>query len=854
MIPRKWFLPSIVTAILLAVTLIFLHGHIRADRDGVHQDAQHATEKLRLNVLSGSKPPAPRMLKVAESEALELYFHEETAEIAVVDRNNGHVWWSNPPDRAEDPLATPYEKEVLASQLSLTYQDRFGNLRTFVSYTDGVANGQFTAESIEDGIRITYTLGEAETGIDRLPKYIHKDRLQQLVLDKLDPDEARYVQNRYYPLKNDPDVLERLDDAVSRPLVLERMIAAFEKAGYSEEDLAFDNEEHGVGEEGAAERPRFVVPIEYRLDGEDLIVHVPASKIEETENFRLRTLDILMFFGAAGAEEEGYTFVPDGMGSLIYHNNGKTKDDIYSQPLFGMNETREQYRRQQITEKARLPVLGLKKGDRAWFAMIEEGAGLASVRADISGKRHSYNHAYIRLHLREEDEVSFAVANRVEDVPVMNEKMYGGSFTVRYTFLYGEEADYSGMAAEYRERLYASGQLTRIDEKGDLPFYLDVIGAITRRKFFLGVPYEGTVATTTFEQAQHIYEQLSREGVHNVHMRYLGWFNKGIYHTKPTNIRLVRALGNRFDLDALIAAIAQGGGQLYPDTAFQHVNRDSPGFFPSQEASRYLTKYVAWRAHYNRARNRMQWMKGDYYLLSPAHLPKHTSKFADRYERFGLSSLSLRDLGDLLHSDARTKQEILREEAREIVVGELAMLAQRFPDLLVAGGNAYALPYARHLIDVPESTSRFNITDEEVPFYQMVVHGSIDYAGAPLNLANEQDLKRSMLKLVEYGMAPRFAWSYAPSSMFKQTMFDHYYSTYYEDWLEQAVDLYLQLNEALSSVRSEHMVGHEKIDEGVFKTTYESGSFFIVNYNEFPVTVDDAVIPAQSFVAGGKSQ
>ena len=55
-------------------------------------------------------------------------------------------------------------------------------------------------------------------------------------------------------------------------------------------------------------------------------------------------------------------------------------------------------------------------------------------------------------------------------------------------------------------------------------------------------------------------------------------------------------------------------------------------------------------------------MRGDYFLLSPARLSHHTSEFADEYERFGLSSLSLRDLGDLLlHSDARKNREILRK-------------------------------------------------------------------------------------------------------------------------------------------------------------------------------------------------
>ena len=60
--------------------------------------------------------------------------------------------------------------------------------------------------------------------------------------------------------------------------------------------------------------------------------------------------------------------------------------------------------------------------------------------------------------------------------------------------------------------------------------------------------------------------------------------------------------------------------------------------------------------------------------------------------------------------------------------------------MLITGGNAYALPYADQIVNVPMESSHFNIVDETVPFYQMVIHGSIDYAGSPINLHDEQDM------------------------------------------------------------------------------------------------------------------
>ena len=60
---------------------------------------------------------------------------------------------------------------------------------------------------LDNGIRVTYTLGDVSLGIDALPKYISQDRLQEKVISKLDESLARYVQARYYPMKDNPAML-----------------------------------------------------------------------------------------------------------------------------------------------------------------------------------------------------------------------------------------------------------------------------------------------------------------------------------------------------------------------------------------------------------------------------------------------------------------------------------------------------------------------------------------------------------------------------------------------------------------------------------------------------------------------
>ena len=62
--------------------------------------------------------------------------------------------------------------------------------------------------------------------------------------------------------------------------------------------------------------------MEYRLEGDDLIVTVPLSEIEYKENAPIVSMTILPYFGAGSTQEDGYMLVPEGGGSIIRFNNG----------------------------------------------------------------------------------------------------------------------------------------------------------------------------------------------------------------------------------------------------------------------------------------------------------------------------------------------------------------------------------------------------------------------------------------------------------------------------------------------------------------------------------------------------
>lgn len=839
---------------ILAGSILFLSSRrVKAVEASSYMEVTAELETgSELAALPDSSEGVPGMLLAADDAELSLYYNADTTEIAVKDKRTGQIWYSNPVSRNEDTLASGFEKELLSSQLTVLFRDAVGTLESYTNFAQSISSKQFTAEGLKNGLRITYTIGDTSAGIDVLPKYISQSRLEEAVLSKLDAATAKYVGIRYYPKEGSPEVLERIDAQVSKPLVLKKMTAAFTQAGYTAEDLARDNEENGVGGGAESNRPNFVIPLEYRLDGGSLLVSVPVNQVKESGQYQIRSLELLNMFGAADQQTDGYMFVPDGSGSLIHLNNGKVKEEQYVQRVYGADPNDNSYRRGQVSQNARMPVFGMKAGDAAWFAVIEKGDAIASIAADISGKKNSYNFIHSSYSLRGEDELELYTGSTIQEIQLLNEEIYKGDIQVRYSFLNKDKASYSGMAELYRDKLVSGEALQPLADAQDIPFYLDMLGAVDKQKSVLGIPYRSEMAMTSFHQAALIAGQLKQDGIERLLMRYIGWSSKGVNHATPDKLKTESVLGSKSELIALRDQLEQAGGTLFPDVAFQQIYHNDSSFTPSSDASRFVTREEAELYPYNRALSRMDMTLGSYYLLSPAKLPYYVDAFMAKYNSYGMKGLSLRDLGDVLSSDFRVSRVIQRETAKSIVEEQLGQIGQDIGQTMVSGGNAYAWPYSDHLINTPTASSGFALTDEEIPFYQMVIHGFISYAGAPVNLSDEQDLHKQMLRSIELGAAPYFSWSHQPSSELKFTHFDSMYATYYKDWYDQAVSMYKEVNKVLSPVQNARIMNHIRHQEGVVEVQYSNGISIYVNYTDKDVSAQGTAVGAGQYVIEGE--
>lgn len=815
--------------------------------------ASSSSSANAVKVLSAAVKPPAGMDLVTQNDSLALFMNKQNTEIAIEDKASGKVFYSNPPDRDSDAVASGFQKGMLGGQLFLTYLDSTSNYHNFDNYNDSIKKKQFKVENLKNGVKITYTIGDTAKGKSALPQFISKDRMQKLIFDKVDKESQHYILRHYLPDSKNPNIYKRFDDSLNT-FALNKTLDIFNKAGYTAKDLAKDNQLNHVKGGAGNGKAVFTVPLEYQLEGNQLVATVPVKEIKETDGFQITNIDLLDYFGAAGTKAKGYELVPDGSGGLIDLNNGKTYGDAFSEQVYKRDQTIVPDKEPSPNNGAELPVFGIKSNDQAIIGIISQGDAIASVNADVSGRTNSYNFTYAGFQVRYHQQMALHGAGNTAVNEITQQDEYAGDLQVRYGFLSGDQANYSGMAQYYRNYLQQKYKLSALKPNQHVPFYLDLVGAIQKRATILGIPYKKMLPLTTFKNAEQIVSEMKQGGINNIQLRYLGWFDHGVSQTVANHISPDGELGGTSGFNSMNQFMNKQGVTVYPDVSFNRVYRGSWGFNARTEASRTILRRLGQFYDYNVADQSLgsdMPLLRQHYVLSPNVLPDIVKDYLDAYKKYKLNNISLRYFGDVLNSDYNTKKQIGRQKAESIYDQQLSDIQKESSNIMVTSGNAYTLPYAKQIVNMPLSDTHYIIEDQSVPFYQMVVHGLINYSGDPINLAPNQDMQFHLLKDLEFGAYPHFEWFYQGSDQVLLTKYDSIYSGNYKSWLGDAESMYKKVDKVYANIQNQSMISHVQLQNGVFKTTYANGAYVIVNYNSDPVTVDGQTIGAKNFAAGG---
>lgn len=809
-----------------------------------------------------------RMKQIAENAELALYFDEERTDVAVRVKETGDVWFSNPPAADEDALAGSYYKNLMKSQISLRYYNESVQASEMDNYNDAIADGQFSFAYTDDGVSVTYNMGETA---DRyiLPQIISAERYETYV-SGMEKDVAKKVGRNYTCLDPDGMKTDELKEYMEKYPALENgmlyvlkegtkdykkeeVMEAFAAVGYTAEDMYADNEANGF--EAANEKAWFNVTLDYRLDGDNLVVSLDPRRVEyDTENYSLVHISLLQYFGAAEAGEEGYLFVPDGSGALIAFDNGKTAAAAYTGYCYGEDKTNlvNTEKKTEIDQSVtvKLPVFGVKQTDQALFAIIESGEANADINADISGKTDSYNRAYAGFGYLSYGGISMGEVVGAHSFQMYSEPQFSEDFAVRYAFLHGEAADYSGMAAYYQAYLREQGVFGERVSGEVTPFYVNFIGAVQKWDSFMGIKHKATQELTTYAQASDVISELQTAGVEGIKVEYSGWSTGGLHGTAPGGIRALDCL-NTLDtkLSDFLAQMEEKDIPVFHTAQLQYVYKDTvgDGYSPESMAPRYYDKTIATVKDYLIPNGKWTAKNGVTQLISPYFAEEMADTVLEKAAKHGLSGIDVDTLSGTLYSDFYEKRYTDRQMAENYNCAAMEKLAAACDGRLMgSNANVYAWKYLSDITEVPLDGNRVQLIDKTVPFYAMVLHGYRDFTGEAMNLSD--DLTTMILKSVECGSGISFQWICGDNSLLKDTDFDSLYSVSFDVWKEKAVEIWKKVNDATGSLRGQLILRHEMLEDGVYRTIFEDGTRIVVNYNRNAVEYEGKTIAAQDFL------
>lgn len=846
----RWIVLAVLLVIVAAVAAWYLiRFEFNRDYQAYIEAPAGAAAQSELAALTDENPnvAAPFQL-FAENDNLKLYADLETANVAIYDKRSGETVYSNPVDADADKVANKTNKNYLKSQFLLDYYNAGLTSSTYDSYSMSVALGNFRAAAIEDGIAFIY-----DVGVDSIqyltPSYLPTERYEGL-----------YEQLSAQAKKAADIVYEKRDDGywisatgASRTREMARVSKEFVALGMTKAEYL---EMEALAGKEQAETLGFTVTLEWHLGEDNVEAKLPVSAIEERGGGKVYRIQLLPYMAAAGSDENGYMVVPNGSGSLIRFNNGKNSAAVYSQYVYDMDLIDGDYTQTQTIQSVRLPLWGVCRENTSVLATIENGASLAAISADVAGRNNSYNNAFAMFTLRGSELLSLFGAGETAEMPIVEDNYYGEDLVIRYTFLTAENKGYSGLANYYRARLIAENVLSPLEETGDIPFYYDVIGGVKETTHFMGIQYLHVRAMTTFDEAVEIAQSLNKAGIKHQVMNFQGWMNGGYYHDVANNVSVLRQLGGKDRLENLNSAIARLGGELYADVAFQKVTQISKHYMENQETSRYYgAGYIAQFGVTNPASLRrtsaLGYSENIYNLLSPKFLPYYVSGFLSSTKDYSLNGYSLRDLGCELHADKRRTELINREQALMIVESQLQAIADSGKNVMVSGGNLYALNGVKHVIDAPMTATEYVIVDETIPLYEMILHGCVDYTGQALNTIVSDDWQAKLLKMVEYGASPRYTFTAQQASDMKYTALNRLYATTVANWTDTAAEQYAYLNAALASVSGAQMVKHTILSDTLRSVEYDNGVTIYINYGSQDAQAGSGTVPAKAYLVTG---
>lgn len=604
----------------------------------------------------------------------------------------------------------------------------------------------------------------------------------------------------------------------------------------------------GLGITYDFENAEITVPVTYTLNDDYMSVHVDTKNITEKTAAKITTnLAFMTTFGAADMEEEGYFVIPDGSGAVINFNNEKAGYKVYKGKVYGRDITAVETTKPNDGRQVYLPMFGIVKGDSGMMVVADKGDTCATLNAYVAGqKKTSYNACYFDFELRTDDE--YLMGGEANPLKVFEKRgILVPELEVRYYPVSNSDksaVDYADIAASYRDYLKNTQGVTKSAAADSSALYVDFYGATMKQETVLGFPVHMQHATTTFSDAQDILEQLKGQGVGNIVVNYNQWTKADIKEKISDKAKPAPILGGKKDFNALMDYAESNGITIYP--AVDNLTfKSGSGYFTMTDTAIRVSNAYSRQIEYDLAHGVENKFYDSMSLLSPRKYGKMFENLGGSYSKYGLDTISLGSATTVIYGDYG-KNSVSREKFKYNLQGYMEELKGSVGSVYADGANAYVLKYVDHVGNVPLSSSKYDVFDADIPFYQIVMSGLKPVSTTAVN--GDAQIADLVLRAIACGSNLRFDFTAETADELKDTKYDVLFYADYQYWLDDAVGCYKFADEVLSQTAGAEIVEYNVLSDSEIETVYSNNVKTVVNLKDKTVSLNGKAISIYDYI------
>lgn len=451
---------------------------------------------------------------------------------------------------------------------------------------------------------------------------------------------------------------------------------------------------------------QFGMTLEVSLTEDGVVALIPdESIVEDGDDYFIGTISVYPYMGHTYLDEkEGYMFIPDGNGALIYLENkeGRFRSGftgmIYGDdPGFARPSTSnllwDDFNIINDANKVFAPVYGMAHTGEgiAYLAVVEKGAERASIIANPNGANVDYNRIYARFTQR----LVYTQYNSNNSSSAFQTPEGARSHSdlqVHWIFLREENANYCGMANAYRDYLMERGDLTAAADNS-YNTRVDFLGT-ERESWVVGT---SAVVMTTVDDIREIYEDLKTQGVTDILTVYKGWQKGGLYNLPISSYKADSKIGGTGDLTSLVKDSAAEGIEIY-------LYNDALRLNPSESGSVFnVVKQVNKRRF---SESTYKEVYEEFLYMIPSRTKTLLNQFVKSYTKKGVDQLALAGITDTLYSHYYDNVFYSRYDTAEEYDSILSEVSGK-AKLVMEQPFAYLWKYADAFLDMPLYTSNY---------------------------------------------------------------------------------------------------------------------------------------------------